>query len=233
MASATFGLIAGSMMGGPLARVHIERRGLKSLDDGLRQTSQADAPQVKPINKEGFLNAAMWLAVAVGTGTLIYNFFKSVGITFPTYIGAMVMGCIFRNVTDTIHMDMNLEEIDCLGHISLSLYLAMALMSLKLWQLADLAVAMIVILLVQTVVMAVFAFFLVFTVMGRDYEAACYTTAACGFGMGATANALANVQAVNRKYGPSPRTLFVVPIVGALFIDLCNSLIITGFLNFL
>ena len=109
----------------------------------------------------------------------------------------------------------------------------MAMMSLKLWQLAALALPMIVILLVQTVVMFLYANFVVFNVMGRDYEAAAMTTAFCGFGMGATPNAMANMQAITAKYGPAPTAYFVVPLVGSLFIDFFNALIITTFMNFL
>ena len=232
LASATFGLVAGSMIGGPVSRLRIEKKHLHSTDSGLKRTEGEEGP-AKTINNEQFLNAALYIAVAIGIGTLVYDFFTSIGITFPTYIGAMLLACILRNVTDIRGIEMPLEEIDCLGNLSLSLFLAMALMGLKLWQLADLAIPMIVILLVQTVFMAIFAYFVVFNIMGRDYEAACFSAAFCGFGMGATPNAMANIQAVNRSYGPSPRALFVVPIVGSLFIDFFNTLILTGFLNLL
>lgn len=232
LASATFGLVAGSMIGGPVSRLRIEKKHLHSTDNGLRQ-AEDEKESTTPINNEQFLNAALYIAVSIGIGTLVYNFFTSHHITFPTYIGAMLLACIFRNVTDIRGIKMPLEEIDCLGNLSLSLFLAMALMGLKLWQLADLAIPMIVILLVQTLFMAMFAYFVVFNIMGRDYEAACFSAATCGFGMGATPNAMANIQAVNRKYGPSPRALFVVPIVGSLFIDFFNTMILTGFLNFL
>lgn len=231
MASATFGLVAGSMMGGPLARVHILRRGLRSDDNGESPLAKAENLPARLIDKTRFLNAGLWLGLSVGLGAWIYLFLKAQGITFPVYIGAMLMGCLFRNITDARGKDMNLEEIDCLGSVSLKMYLAMALMGLKLWELSGLALAASAILVAQVLVMAAFAYFIVFACMGRDYEAACYTTAICGFGMGATANALANIQAVNRVYGASPKALFVVPIVGALFIDFCNSLIIMFFLN--
>lgn len=233
LASATFGLVAGSMIGGPIARARIKQKGLHSTDSGIGSAAEGEEAPKKVIDNNNFLNAALYLAVAIGFGTLVYDFFTSIHITFPTYIGAMLIACILRNATDIMHIEIPQEEIDCLGNLSLSLFLALALMSLKLWQLAELALPMIVILLIQTVFMAVFAYFFVFNVMGHDYEAACFTTAACGFGMGATPNAMANVQAVNKLYGPSPRALFVVPIVGSLFIDFFNSLVVTTFLNFL
>ncbi len=263
IASATFGLVAGSMMGGPLAQLRIKKLGL-----GMKPETHHDAhmdevidvedieafaededndeisilsyaaaldaleeARRKSINQERFLNAAMFLAIAIGAGTLVYDFFIHVGITFPTYIGAMLLACIMRNIFDKAKLDAPLEEIDAIGHLSLNLYLALALMGLKLWELADLAVPMIVILLAECVALAAFSYFIVFRAMGSDYEGACFVTATCGFGMGATANAMANMGAVNKKYGPSPKALFIVPLVGALFIDFCNSLIITVFLN--
>ena len=233
LASATFGLVAGSVIGGPIARARIKQKGLHSTDSGLGATADNGEEAKKTIDNTNFLNAALYLAVAIGIGTLVYDFFTSHNITFPTYIGAMLLAAILRNVTDAMHIEMPLEEIDCLGNLSLNLFLALALMSLKLWQLAALALPMIVILLLQTVFMAVFAYFVVFNIMGHDYEAACFSAATCGFGMGATPNAMANIQAVNKSYGPSPRALFVVPLVGSLFIDFFNSLVITTFLNFL
>ena len=233
LASATFGLVAGSVIGGPIARTRIKQKGLHSTDSGLGATADNGEEAKKTIDNTAFLNAALYLAVAIGIGTLVYDFFTSHNITFPTYIGAMLLAAILRNATDAMHIEMPLEEIDCLGNLSLNLFLALALMSLKLWQLAALALPMIVILLLQTVFMAVFAYFVVFNIMGHDYEAACFSAATCGFGMGATPNAMANIQAVNKSFGPSPRALFVVPLVGSLFIDFFNSIVITTFLNFL
>ena len=173
------------------------------------------------------------LAVAIGIGTFIFAFFKSIGLTFPTYIGAMLAAAAIRNIWDVQHKDLPMEEVDTLGGLSLNLFLAMAMMSLKLWQLAALALPMIVILLVQTVVMFLYANFLVFNIMGRDYEAAAMTTAFCGFGMGATPNAMANMRALVERYGPAPRAFFIVPLVGSLFVDFFNSMVLTTFMNFL
>lgn len=234
LASATFGLVAGSLLGGPVARRRI-------LERNLRPAANADdKPLIEeenivhhPVSDARFLNAMMLLAVAVGLGTMIYQFFKDAGITFPTYIGAMLLACLIRNLADLSGREVPMVEIDCLGSLSLNMFLGMALMSLRLWQLADLAVPMIVILMTQTAVMGLFAYFVVFGVMGRDYEAACFAAGSCGFGLGATPNAMANIQAVNRSFGPSPRALFVLPLVGSLFIDFFNSIVITGFLNFL
>ncbi len=229
LASATYGLIAGSMMGGPIARARIEKRHLQP--DPTEKAASESAVSVT-IDKGRFTTAAVLVAVAVGLGTFVYAGFKAIGLTFPTYMGAMLCGAIFRNVFDMIKgNDQPLAEIDTIGEMSLNLYLAMAMMGLKLWQLASLALPMVIILLVQTVIMFLYANFIVFNTMGRDYEAAAMTTAFCGYGMGSTPNAMANMKTLCDKYGPAPRAFFIVPIIGSLFIDFFNSLILMGFIN--
>lgn len=229
LASATYGLVGGSMMGGPIARARVERKQLKPTEDAVQIQESSEIPV---INKTRFTNAAIFLAVAIGVGTFVYAGFKAIGLTFPTYMGAMLCGAIFRNVFDLKKdMDLPLDEIDTIGELSLNLYLAMAMMALKLWQLAALALPMIIILLIQTVIVALYANFAVFNIMGRDYEAAAFTTAFCGFAMGATPNAMANMKTLVDRYGPAPKAFFVVPIVGSLFIDFFNSLILMGFIN--
>lgn len=234
LASATFGLVVGSLLGGPVARRRIVSRGLKSAVLAEDKELSDETERVHyPVNDTRFLNAMMLLLVAIGVGTIVYDFFKSNGITFPTYIGAMLIACVIRNAADLAGKEVPMVEIDCLGGMSLNIFLGMALMSLRLWQLAELAVPMIAILFAQSAFMGLFAYYVVFNVMGRDYEAACFAAGSCGFGLGATPNAMANIQAVNRSFGPSPRALFVIPLVGSLFIDFFNSIVITGFLNFL
>ena len=202
LAAATYGLVSGSMMGGPIARARVEKLGLKST---AKAEGNAVDEAASPIDGQKFTNAAAFLAVAIGIGTIIFTFFKNVGLTMPAYIGAMLCAAAIRNIWDAKNTDLPMEEIDALGGLSLNLYLAMAMMNLKLWQLAALALPMIVILLVQTVVMFLYANYAVFNIMGRDYEAAAMTTAFCGFGMGATPNAMANMRALQEKYGPAPR----------------------------
>ena len=154
-------------------------------------------------------------------------------MSFPSYIGAMVVAAAIRNIMDARKQDMPMEEISTIGSFSLSLFLGLAMMGLKLWQLADLALPMIVMLAGQTILMALFAYFVVFNLLGRNYDAAVMTTGFCGFGMGATPNAMANMQAVTEKYGPAPTAYFVVPLVGSLFIDFANSITILLFMNIL
>lgn len=230
LAAATYGLVSGSMMGGPIARARVEKLGLKptAKEEGTDTEGMSSL-----IDGQKFTNAAVFLAVAIGIGTLIFAFFKNIGWTMPAYIGAMLCAAAIRNIWDVKNSDLPMEEIDTIGGLCLNLYLAMAMMNLKLWQLAALALPMIVILLVQTIVMFVYANFAVFNIMGRDYEAAAMTTAFCGFGMGATPNAMANMKALSEKYGPAPRAFFIVPLVGSLFVDFFNSMVLTMFMNIL
>ena len=145
----------------------------------------------------------------------------------------MIVAAVVRNVVDAIYNEFPMEEVDIVGNMSLNLFLAMALAGLQLWLLVDLALPMIVTLAVQVVAMFVFSYFVVFKVMGKDYDAAVMTSGFIGFAMGATSNAMANMQAVTKKYGPSPISFFAIPMVGSLFIDFLNALIITGMLNML
>lgn len=246
IAAATYGLVAGSLMGGPTARGIINKYNLKSTEteDGvdLDDMSAADREKAERVDVESFTNAAILLIVAAGLGTLLTNLFNSAQIdvfgttikfTFPTYIGSMVIAAVIRNFCDAKNIIMPSKALDTWGNVSLSIFLAIALMSVSLWQLAEVAGPMIVMLIAQTVMMFFFARFVVYNIMGHDYEAAVMTAAFCGFGMGATPNAMANMQAVTKRYGPAPQAFFVVPLVGSLFIDFFNGIIITVFMNFL
>ena len=246
IAAATYGLVAGSLMGGPTARGIINKYNLKSTESEtgveLDDMSEADREKAERVDAEAFTNAAILLIVASGLGTLLTAALNGIEInignfhfsfTFPTYIGAMLIAAIIRNFCDAKHIVMPSRALDLWGNVSLSIFLAIALMSVMLWQLASVAVAMIVMLAAQTIMMYFYARFVVYNIMGRDYEAAVMTAAFCGFGMGATPNAMANMQAVTKRYGPAPQAYFVVPLVGSLFIDFFNGLIITGFLNIL
>ncbi len=245
--AATYGLIAGSLMGGPIGRSIIEGRRLGPDPDAANMMMAEDETEeqrakANDLGIDAFTNAAILLIVAAGLGTLLTAAFNSVQInlygmtikfTFPTYIGSMVIAAIIRNFCDAKRIILPAKAIDTWGNVSLSIFLAIALMSVSLWQLADLAVAMVVMLIAQTIMMFFYARFVVFNVMGHDYEAAVMTAAFCGFGMGATPNAMANMQVLTKRFGPAPQAYFVVPLVGSLFIDFFNGVIITLFLNFL
>ena len=233
LASATFGLIGGSMLGGPLAKRLIEKHNL--VEKKAAAVADTDMPEVeeqKLLDADRFLSGAFQIALAMGLGTIISMFIEKTGMTFPSYIGAMLAAAIIRNISDmTNTYEVPSTEIAIMGDIGLSMFLSMALMGLKLWELADLAIPMIVMLIGQTVLMAVFAYFVTFNMMGRDYDAAVLAGGHCGFGMGATPNAIANMQAITGNYGPSPLAFFVLPLIGSLFIDFFNAGIITTFMN--
>ncbi|MBU3188842.1 sodium/glutamate symporter [Clostridium bowmanii] len=237
MASATFGLIMGSIIGGPIGKRLIEKKNLsypmKTINSDVANEAAATKEETrKQLNPENFMGAVSQILLAMGLGTVISMLLEKTGMTFPVYIGAMFAAAIIRNISDsTSSFKINLEEIDILGGISLSIFLSMALMGLKLWQLADLALPLIVMLLAQALLVGLFAYFVTFNLMGRDYDAAVMASGNCGFGMGATPNAMANMEALTIKYGIAPKAFFIVPLVGSLFIDFCNAGIITTFMN--
>lgn len=236
MAAATFGLIAGSMIGGPIGKHLIERHGL--LQDHSQSTAEGQAAVIMKEKKKelmpgNFASAASQIILAMGLGTIISALLQNRGMTFPSYIGAMFAAAAMRNISDsTKAYNIFMNEIDIIGNISLSLFLSMALMGLKLWELAELAVPLVVMLLAQTFLMGLFAYFVTFNLMGRDYEAAVLTSGHCGFGMGATPNAIANMETISGKFGAAPAAFFILPLIGSLFIDFFNAGVITTFMNF-
>lgn len=237
VACATYGLVSGSLMGGPIARAKIKKYNLHSMvnegEEYGESVETAQSPsQAKDLGVDSIVKSFALLIIAAGIGTYINAYFDG-KITLPTYMGAMIVALIIRNVSDWRKIELPMHAIDISGNVCLNIFLAIALMTLKLWELAALAVPMIVTLLVQTLIMFLFASFIVFRVMGRDYEAACMTTAFCGFGMGATPNAMANMLSVTGQYGPAPKAFFVVPIVGGMFVDFTNTAVLSVFLNFL
>lgn len=241
IASATFGLVMGSMIGGPIARTIISKNKLATAhDEGGQDTKETEENEaanalhpVMTLKPNDILVGFYLISIALGIGSIFSFLFEKAGLTFPAYIGSMFAAAIIRNIADysggklTVCMD----EIGTLGDLFLSIFLAMALMSLRLWELAGLAGPMVVMLLGQTVLTGAFAFFITFRIMGKDYDAAVMTAGHCGFGMGATPNAMANMKAVTNRYGPSVKAFFIVPIIGSLFIDFFNASIITLFMN--
>ena len=165
----------------------------------------------------------------MGIGATINIILEKYGIKFPAYLMGMVVAAIMRNIIDASQKPLPFNEIGVIGNISLSLFLSMVLMSMKLWELVELAGPLSIILIVQTVVMALFAYFVTFNIMGRDYDAAVIATGHCGFGLGATPNAMANMETFTAANGPSIKAFFIIPIVGSLFIDFVNALVIQGF----
>ena len=245
MAAATFGLVSGGLIGGPIGTRLIKRFGLKSaaaappskaamaeaeamgLDSEIDTEMAGEAPSAYRL-----LKTMTVILVAMWAGSLLSRWL-GVYVTLPAYIWAMIIAAIIRN-GDEYFGKLKLDQrlVDDLGTIALSLFLSMALMSLKLWELLDLAVPMLVILCVQVTMMGLFAYFVTYRLMGRDYDAAVMAGGHCGFGLGATPNAVANMEALVERFGAAPRAFLVVPMVGAFFIDFTNALIITAYINF-
>ncbi|WP_339002388.1 sodium/glutamate symporter [Fusobacterium animalis] len=228
VASATYGLIAGCLIGGPIARRLMIKNNLKPTENkaGVDDSILGSTTEV---TEERLFSAVVYIGIAMGIGATITLILGNHGIKFPAYLMGMVVAAIIRNILDFNQKQLPFTEIGIVGNISLSLFLSMALMSMKLWQLIDLAVPLIVILLVQTVVMGLFAYFVTFNIMGRDYDAAVMSTGHCGFGLGATPNAMANMETFTTANGPSVKAFFIIPIVGSLFIDFINAGVIQAF----
>ena len=252
MAAATFGLIAGGLIGGPIGTRLIHRLRLDPSPSPSPQPGAVVTPASPPA---GLAHAALDEEIdtePAGAPATAYTLLKTLTIvlvtmwagsllsawlgpyvTLPAYIGAMLCAVIIRNLAEwTKIMRIEQRTVDDLGTIALSLFLTMALMSLKLWELLSLALPMLVILVAQVAMMAAFAAFITYRVMGRDYDAAVMAAGHCGFGLGATPNAVANMTSLVERFGAAPRAFLVVPMVGAFFIDFTNALIITAYINF-
>lgn len=233
-AAATFGLIAGSLIGGPLGKRLVEKKNLLptavSEDDSLLVEDEKKHER----HTNMYAAAVFQLILAIGLGTIFSWLLTKTGLTFPIYIGAMIAAALIRNIAEyTGHFTIHMGEINDLGGISLSLFLGMAMITLKLWELSELALPLIVLLASQVILIALFTYFIEFYIMGRDYDAAVVVAGTCGFGMGATPNAMANMQALCDRYVPSVKAYLLIPLIGSLFADFINSLVITFFINVL
>ena len=258
MAAATFGLIAGSMVGGPLAEFIIRKKltheqmqeqtaEIDPAMSGIESDEASPEGRAKRIssNEQEFRQYAKscyWILLAMGGGTLVSWLLAKTGVTFPSYFGALILAAIMRNTIGFIKYKDNgewvkadrlldMDRIVSVGNICLSLFLGMAMISLKLWELQNLALPFVVILIAQILMMVLFVYFVAFPLLGRDYDAAVLCAGICGFGLGATPNAMANMSAVCYKYRYTVKPFLIVPIIGAMFADIINTAIITLFLN--
>lgn len=235
IASATYGLVAGCVIGGPIAKRLKDKHNLVCKEGDAQKATQEQAEKDETLAQKGtmseksFFKAAAMIGIAMGVGGLITPLIKKAGLSLPAYLIPMLIAAIMRNIVDKTESKTPIDEIGIIGSVCLSFFLAIALMSMKLWELADLAIPLVVILLVQTVVMGLFAYFVTFNIMGRDYDAAVIATGHCGFGMGATPNAIANMEAFTSVNGFSTKAFLAVPLVGSLFIDFINAIVIQTF----
>ncbi len=243
IAAATWGLVTGSIIGGPVGSLLLRRHGLS----GARRAGEAQAmekdkaaaaavlaasaPAPEDAAERTALHATVLLALAMGLGTVLVNGLRDVGVVIPAYLGPMLVAALLRNLIDWRRGTLPEREFERVGNVALAFFLAMALMSMRLWEMAEVAGPLLVILIAQTALMFAFAYFITFRVMGRDYDAAVISAGHCGFGLGATPNAMANMQAFTTANGPSVKAFFVIPLVGSLFIDFFNAVIITGFMG--
>ncbi len=235
IAAATVGLFAGSLIGGPVGRRLLNKYSLKpnpeneSIQD---ETFTPDEDKELKITEHGMFHAVAIVAIAVGLGAIVSYYINKLELIVPSYIGAMLVAAIIRNFADgTGWFKIFDNELKVVGNISLSLFLVMALMQMELWVLADLAFPIIILLLAQIALMAFYAYFVTFRMLGKDYDAAVMACGHCGFGLGATPNAIANMEAFTAQNYPSPQAFFVLPLVGALFIDFINSGLVSTLLN--
>ncbi len=260
MAAATFGLIAGSMIGGPLAeriiRTKLTHEQMQPQDEeidpamaGIESDEASPTGRTKRVSTneqefQQYAKATYCIILVMGGGTLLSWLLAKTGVTFPTYFGALILAAIVRNTIGFVKYKdegkwekaeklLDMERIISVGNICLSMFLGMAMVSLKLWELQSLALPLIVILVSQVLMMALFAYFVAFPLLGRNYDAAVLCAGICGFGLGATPNAMANMSAVCYKYRYTVKPFLIVPIIGAMFADLINTGIITLFLNIL
>lgn len=233
-AAATFGLIFGSLIGGPLGKRLIEKHSLLNTAANEDDSLLVEDEKKHERHTNMYADAVFQLILAIGVGTIFTMLLTKTGLTFPIYIGAMLAAALMRNICEytgiaTIHMG----EINDLGGISLSLFLGMAMITLRLWELASLALPLFILLAAQVLLIIIFTYVIEFNIMGRDYDAAILVSGTCGFGTGATPNAMANMQAVCDQYVPSIKAYLLIPLVGSLFADFLNSLVITFFINLL
>lgn len=222
MAAATLGLICGSLSGGPVARYLIKKHDLKPATGKIEGYVEKDE---RPIQEGSFMIQVALITFSMAVGTYLGDLFTNVtGFVLPSYIGAMFVAVIVRNLADRfIKGTVNMKEINLIGDVSLAIFLSMALMSIKLWEVADLALPLIGIILIQVIVVVLYALFVMFPLLGKDYDAAVMISGFLGHGLGATPNAMANMSATVSKYGPSRTAFLVVPIVGAFLIDVVFS----------
>jgi len=235
IAAATYGLVAGCVIGGPVGSLLMRRHGIRgrAFTSDLETADPALGEKTEHIKSDdSILKATMLLVIAIGIGTVLVNALAAVNITIPAYLGPMFVAAIIRNIIDWRQWNMPEREFEVVGNVSLAFFLILALMSMKLWEMAAVAGPLTIILVVQTAIMFAFAYFVTYRVMGRDYDAAVIAAGHCGFGMGATPNAMANMEAFTRVNGPSFKAFFVIPLVGSLFIDFFNAITITSFIGF-
>ncbi len=231
IACATFGLVLGGLIGGPIAKFLINRNNLQPTSK-VEELSVGIKHEEEDVNIDYFnvLNALLVICIAIGLGIILNKLVTSFGAKLPMFVTCLFAGIVLTNTLPYIFKKMSwptgTPSLALISELSLGLFLGMSLMSLQLWTLVDLAGPILILLVCQVVVITVFVLFIVFNLMGRDYDAAVMSAGYAGLALGATPTAIANMEAVTKKFGASPRAFIVVPLVGAFFIDIANAIII-------
>lgn len=235
IAFATFGLIAGGLLGGPVARWLIKRNRLepKAAEDPGTVKSERTTDDGRGGELFNILTAIFFLAVCVAVGDSVNRFLFDQGVLLPGFLTAMVVGIAITNLSDVFKFGIHPVTIDKFGEVALNIFLAMSMMSMQLWALASEVGPILVVLMVQMLVITFVVVFVVFRVMGRNYDACVISSGFVGLGLGATPVAIANMDALTSRFGPSPKAFLVVPLVGAFFIDILNALVIKFFVGLL
>lgn len=238
MACATYGLVMGGLIGGPVAKVLLKKKHMQPKDEVQEREQpvelfESPASQ-RRINVRNMIETLTMLAICLALGQLLYEYMRGSWLELPNFVWCLFIGVIIRNtISRTSNYIVNDHAVDVLGNTGLYLFLTVALMSLQLWQLQGLASQVLIVLLLQTGLMIAFAMFVTYRVMGRDYDAIVLSAGHCGFGLGATPTAVANMQSITDKYGPSHKAFLIVPMVGAFFIDILNNVFIKLFVSLL
>ena len=237
IACATFGLILGGLLGGPLARFLIERHKLEPDSDALQTVGVEHGDKMISVDYNSMMRATLVVFVAIGIGIQIDTGLEYLGVQLPTFVSCLFAGILVINLLPVLFPRLKVPKpeqsrpLALIADLSLGLFLAISLMSLQLWTLADLGFAILLMLVAQVVVVMLWSGIVVFRAMGSTYDAAVMSSGYIGLALGATPTAIANMTAVTKLYGPSPRAFIIVPLIGAFFIDLANSVVIQLYIS--
>lgn len=228
VAAATFGLLAGSLVGGPTARRLISKNKLVT-KGSLSKENNFDIKNLT--NQKTLTKAIIIIGLAAFLGTFINKILAKTGVNFPYYVGCQFGGLIVRNIYDSLKKPLDMDNIDLVGNISLSLFLSLALINLNISAILGLAGPMLIILIAQAIFIALYTSLVTFNILGRDYDAAVMVAGHCGVGLGQTPNAMANMEAIIEEKGPADLAMFIFPIVLAIAVNFTNPIVITFFIN--
>ena len=232
LSSATFGLVAGALIGGPVGKYLIEKKSITKSASTGENIIDFESSMENELTIKGFTESSYLMFISIGLGTVLSKILSLSGLNFPASVGGMLASAAILNLNnDKNRFHVHHSELELMGEIALSIFLAMSMMKLKLWELSELGIPMLFLLFGQVILMVLFGVFLTFKLMGSDYDACLITAGHCGFGLGAVPTAMANMDTLSEKYGYSPKAFFLVPLIGSLFINVINSFVVTIAMN--